>query len=228
MGIEQKITDLQRTSAEQTAASQALSQEVAGKMGEIDVHIEQASESFRSFIGRANGKYQQLIKTSGKVYGSHLVMYVDPPNYVDPADPSYKVGKSNGILLWRVGEGEDSKKVRPIGFQGRITLTRYGYEFYEVGEFRALRQYISYYLSIEEGLNVGLETMTYQGVEYLVLTSNMSGGGTVILDGLAAFSGAGYSGDTGGIKDNNFGRRVNTKDGSVYDELSPIATISYA
>ncbi|CAK2395058.1 Phage tail protein [Vibrio crassostreae] len=46
MSIEQKITDLQRTSAEQTAASQALSQEVAGKMGEIDQKVVEAKDSF--------------------------------------------------------------------------------------------------------------------------------------------------------------------------------------
>ncbi|KAB0300710.1 hypothetical protein F2Z80_16425 [Vibrio fortis] len=46
MGIEQKITDLQRTSAEQTAASQALSQEVAGKMGEIDKKVDESIAQF--------------------------------------------------------------------------------------------------------------------------------------------------------------------------------------
>ncbi|WP_102270657.1 hypothetical protein [Vibrio cyclitrophicus] len=50
MGIEQKITDLQRTSAEQTAASQALSQEVAGKMGEIDRSVKKAEDKFSEFM----------------------------------------------------------------------------------------------------------------------------------------------------------------------------------
>ena len=56
MGIEQKITDLQRTSAEQTAASQALSQEVAGKMGEIDQKVVEAKDSFDRWRGDVQAK----------------------------------------------------------------------------------------------------------------------------------------------------------------------------
>ncbi|MFA0036498.1 hypothetical protein AB4423_07105 [Vibrio chagasii] len=56
MGIEQKITDLQRTSAEQTAASQALSQEVAGKMGEIDQKVVEAKDSFDRWRGEVQAK----------------------------------------------------------------------------------------------------------------------------------------------------------------------------
>ncbi|MEZ8616001.1 hypothetical protein AB6D33_09120 [Vibrio splendidus] len=56
MGIEQKITDLQNTSAEQTAASQALSQEVAGKMGEIDQKVVEAKDSFERWRGEVQAK----------------------------------------------------------------------------------------------------------------------------------------------------------------------------
>ncbi|OEF42236.1 hypothetical protein OAE_15305 [Vibrio cyclitrophicus 1F289] len=62
MGIEQKITDLQRTSAEQTAASQALSQEVAGKMGEIDKDIKESKAKVDGYLASArseNAIYRQ-------------------------------------------------------------------------------------------------------------------------------------------------------------------------
>ena len=72
MGIEQKITDLQRTSAEQTAASQALSQEVAGKMGEIDQKVVEAKDSFDRWRGdvqakdiNGQGLYQSVIDLTG-------------------------------------------------------------------------------------------------------------------------------------------------------------------
>lgn len=62
MGIEQKITDLQRTSAEQTAASQALSQEVAGKMGEIDKDLKESKAKVDGYLASArseNAIYRQ-------------------------------------------------------------------------------------------------------------------------------------------------------------------------
>ncbi len=62
MGIEQKITDLQRTSAEQTAASQALSQEVAGKMGEIDKELKESKAKVDGYLASArseNAIYRQ-------------------------------------------------------------------------------------------------------------------------------------------------------------------------
>ncbi|MEZ8852244.1 hypothetical protein AB6E22_14235 [Vibrio cyclitrophicus] len=72
MGIEQKITDLQKTSAEQTAASQALSQEVAGKMGEIDQKVVEAKDSFERWRGDVQAKdingqsvYKSVIDLTG-------------------------------------------------------------------------------------------------------------------------------------------------------------------
>lgn len=62
MGIEQKITDLQKTSAEQTAASQALSQEVAGKMGEIDKGLKESKAKVDGYLASArseNSIYRQ-------------------------------------------------------------------------------------------------------------------------------------------------------------------------
>lgn len=72
MGIEQKITDLQKTSAEQTAASQALSQEVAGKMEEIDQKVVEAKGSFERWRSDVQAKdingqaaYSKVIDLTG-------------------------------------------------------------------------------------------------------------------------------------------------------------------
>ncbi|EDP60858.1 hypothetical protein [Vibrio sp. AND4] len=72
MSIEQKITELQRTSAEQTAASQALSQEVAGKMGEIDQKVIEAKDDFERWRGEVQAKdingqgtYKSVIDLTG-------------------------------------------------------------------------------------------------------------------------------------------------------------------
>ncbi|KIF50962.1 hypothetical protein [Vibrio owensii] len=208
-------------------SNRRLTETVEGKVGEIDQSVAAAQKTFDDFIKNADSKFQSLIKGSGKFYGSHDIMYVCPPVYVDPALESYKEGQYNGILLWRIGEGNDDKRIGSIGLQGDVILTRYGYESFQKGELRALRQYSSYYSFIESGLNVALETMTVDGIEYRVLTSNMSGGGTVILDGLLSFRGYGVSGDSGSIRDENFGRYVNTKDGSVYNHYAPIASLPY-
>ena len=66
MGIEQKITDLQRTSAEQTAASQALSQEVAGKMGEIDRRVKAGIENIEKQFTNIHGMTFKRVKVSWK------------------------------------------------------------------------------------------------------------------------------------------------------------------
>lgn len=72
MGIEQKITDLQRISAEQTAASQALSQEVAEIMGEVDQKVIEAKDSFDRWRGEVQAKdingqsdYKSVIDLTG-------------------------------------------------------------------------------------------------------------------------------------------------------------------
>ncbi|MDK9756738.1 hypothetical protein KIV40_15310 [Vibrio sp. D173a] len=72
MSIEQKITELQKTSAEQTAASQALSQEVAGKMGEIDQKVIEAKDDFERWRGEVQAKdingqgiYKSVIDLTG-------------------------------------------------------------------------------------------------------------------------------------------------------------------
>ncbi|AUI88163.1 hypothetical protein BS333_17540 [Vibrio azureus] len=72
MSIEQKITDLQTASAEQTAASQALSQEVIEKLGEIDQKFIEAKDSFERWRGQVQAKdihgqsmYQSMIDLTG-------------------------------------------------------------------------------------------------------------------------------------------------------------------
>lgn len=200
---------------------------VAGKMAQIDQKVVVAQTKFDNFIQAADSKFQPLINVSAKTYGSHLIMEVSPPDYADPAHVNYVAGSKNGILLWRIGNSNDSKRVRSIGLQGDILLTRFGYENYQKGAFRALRQYASYYSYIDSGLSVALETMTVDGIDYRVLTSNMTGGGFVLLDGFLSLVGDGYSGDSGSIRDQNFGRYVNTKDGSVYSGYAPIAYMPF-
>lgn len=208
-------------------ASNKLTGAVDSKLGEIDKSVSEANKKFDNFIANSDKKYQQVIKTSEKVYGQHIIMAVNPPNYVDPANADYKPGQQNGIILWRIGAGNDSMRVRPIGFQGDVVLTRHGYENYQRGQFRALRQYDQYYSYIESGISISLEVFTVGGIQYRALVSNMSGGGDVILSGLLAANGAGYSGDSGSIKDANFGRYVNTKDGAIYDRFAPLASLPY-
>ncbi|EAP93451.1 hypothetical protein [Vibrio splendidus] len=81
MGIEQKITDLQRTSAEQTAASQALSQEVAGKMGEIDKKTEDFKEEARNLA----------VDSLGDLFRCHIGLSRAPLERITPS-PSDDVG----------------------------------------------------------------------------------------------------------------------------------------
>ncbi|GJB12979.1 hypothetical protein KAM448_29070 [Aeromonas caviae] len=208
-------------------ASNKLTGAVDGKLGQIDKSVSDASKKFDSFIAGADKKYQQVIKTSGKFYGQHFIMDVNPPDFVDPAHANYKPGMQNGILLWRIGPGNDTMRVNPIGLQGDLILTRFGYENFQKGLFRAMRQYDQYYSYIESGLSVSLEVFTVGGIQYRALVSNMSGGGAVILSGLLSVSGAGNSGDSGSIKDANFGRYINTKDGAIYDRFAPLTSLPY-
>ncbi|EHU8077693.1 hypothetical protein KZN62_002679 [Vibrio cholerae] len=208
-------------------SNRRLAESVENKVASIDGAVANAQKKFDSFIQGADAKYQTVLSVSGKFFGAHNIMYVCPPIYVDPALDTYRRDMYNGILLWRIGDGNDNKRIGTIGFQGDVVLTRSGYETFQKGAFRALRQYSEYYSFIASGLNIALETMTVDGIQYRVLTSNMSGGGNVILDGLISFNGEGVSGDSGSIRDENFGRYVNTKDGSVYDKFAPLSLIPY-
>lgn len=220
MSLEQQVANL-------VEASNNLTGSVNGKLSEIDKAVTDAENQFNDFINSADAKFQTIIPTSNKYFGAHYVMSVSPPNYVDPANPDYKPGQVNGIVLWRIGSSNDSKRIRAIGFQGDLLLTRTGYEVYQKGVFRSLRQYDQYYAYVEDGISIALETMNIDGVDYRVLTSGMSGGGAVILDGFMAFDGRGAWGDSGSIRDDNFGRYVNTKDGAVYSNYAPIASQPY-
>jgi len=53
MTVEQQIADMQQASVEQTQASQALADEVAGKMGEIDSKVSQSQSDFESWKASA-------------------------------------------------------------------------------------------------------------------------------------------------------------------------------
>ncbi|GEM77191.1 hypothetical protein [Vibrio sagamiensis] len=64
MSIEQKITELQKTSAEQTAASHGLSQEVAGKMGEIDQRVKVGIENIERHFTNIDGMSFKRIRIS--------------------------------------------------------------------------------------------------------------------------------------------------------------------
>ncbi|MFS1491521.1 hypothetical protein BCT96_019460 [Vibrio splendidus] len=74
MGIEQKITDLQKTSAEQTAASQALSQEVAGKMGEIDKNVKESKAKVDGYVADHKGKIHPRSYTPNRLKNSQFEM----------------------------------------------------------------------------------------------------------------------------------------------------------
>ncbi|MGL4733908.1 MAG: hypothetical protein ACRCWB_02180 [Enterovibrio sp.] len=55
--ISEEITALKVAAAEQTAASQALAQEVAGKMAQIDAKVEGAQEEFKQFQVNTDANY---------------------------------------------------------------------------------------------------------------------------------------------------------------------------
>ncbi|MFA0643736.1 hypothetical protein AB4605_21125 [Vibrio cyclitrophicus] len=170
--------------------------------------------------------FQELVKTSGKVWGKHRLMSVSPPNFVDPAHADYKTGQRNGILLWPIGEPYDSIPLSyGFGFDGEVSATRTGYAKQVKGlKLICLRHYLSTYLSVgSENNTIGLKigTFDYMGKTYQTLISSFSGGGTVLLDGFVALRGK------AGFQDENFGRYINDKDNTVLDDFSPIVTVPY-
>ncbi|CAK3136931.1 conserved hypothetical protein [Vibrio crassostreae] len=103
MGIEEKITDLQRTSAEQTAASQALSQEVAGKMGEIDERVNIAESDFNkwksttSYVKKYSVTYAEQSKEVDRNTGNYnLIKLYTVTNAYSAINPWIHLGWSGG------------------------------------------------------------------------------------------------------------------------------------
>ncbi|MGF1888850.1 hypothetical protein L4D13_22310 [Photobacterium profundum] len=169
--------------------------------------------------------FQKLIKVQGKVHGVHYLMSVSSPVYTDPSKDSYKTNQSNGILLWKIGTVHDAQPIsHGLGFVGRIIGTRAGYSVEETGcEIKFIRQYDGTFKYLDDSQNsIGLKigTFDYNGETYQTLICNYSGGGSVLLDGFAALREC-------AIKDANFGRYINDKDGSVFDRYAPIATVQY-
>ncbi|WP_210499665.1 hypothetical protein [Vibrio crassostreae] len=169
--------------------------------------------------------FQRLVKTSGKVWGKHYLMGVSPSMYTNPSRPEYKQGQRNGILLWKVGANHDAKQIGyGLGFSGKIVGTRTGILVDETGcEIKVMRHWDRTYNYINDAENsIGLKvgTFDYNGETYQTLISDYSGGGAVLLDGFAALRDC-------DIKDDNFGRYINDRDGSVFDEFAPIATVQY-
>ena len=70
MTVEQKIADMQQASVEQTQASQALADEVAGKMGEIDAKSAESQQKIDDFIGSDFANRVNGVKD--------IIVYVDP------------------------------------------------------------------------------------------------------------------------------------------------------
>ncbi|MCG7551575.1 hypothetical protein [Pseudoalteromonas sp. Of7M-16] len=80
MSIEQRIADMEHAAAEQTAASQALSQEVSSKMGVIDSRLSHAQGVFESFVG---GEFDLNVYNAGV-----KSVFVDPLDGNDGNDGS--------------------------------------------------------------------------------------------------------------------------------------------
>ncbi|MBE8567709.1 hypothetical protein IQO30_21695, partial [Vibrio sp. OPT20] len=109
------ITDLQKTSAEQTAASQALSQEVAGKMGEIDKRVKVGIEDIESQFTNIHGMTFKRIKISWKYPSTGA-----RGSYATDAEEG---AKSAAILLFP----NDTGNLTPLKhMSGTISLLRGG------------------------------------------------------------------------------------------------------
>ncbi|MEK0158692.1 hypothetical protein WLQ65_05965 [Pseudoalteromonas piscicida] len=233
--VEQSVAQLQQTNAELVVASNELTSEVTSKlstinstvsekMGEVDSRMLQKEIQFSEFIAGADTRYQQQLHVSEKIFGLHHIMNFSAPVYANPDDPQYRPGSVNGIVLWQITDEANAKKVSPIGMQGSLTLCRSGYRNYQTGPVEIIRQYQGNYSSISTDLQIALETFEIDGIAYRVLTCHMSGGGAIVLHGLLALGGDGRSGDSGSIRDENFGRYVNTLDATVKDDFAPIST----
>ncbi|MEZ9047609.1 hypothetical protein AB6D99_20860 [Vibrio cyclitrophicus] len=171
-------------------------------------------------------KFQQVIKLSGKAWGKHHLMSVSPPNYANPEDEDYKPNQRNGILLWPIGAANDALEIPyGLGFEGVISATRTGWPRQVNGlKVMCMRHWVATYLSIgSDGNTIGLRfgTFDYMGKSYQTLVSDFGGGGNIMLDGFAALRG------NNGLRDENFGRYINDKDNTVFDDFSPIATVQY-
>lgn len=237
--VEQTVAQLQQTNAELVTASDALTNEVtsklsainstvAAKMREVDSRINHAVESaqseFSTFLTAGDKKYQPTLNAAGKHMTTIEVMAVSAPVYTDPNSETYIPTSVNGIVLWRIDDEDNAKRVRPIGVQGNFFFTRFGWEVYSAGTARIHRQYSSYYEVIDPTLPLQTTTMLINGVNYRVLTCTMSGGGNVLFNGLLSLGGEGYDGYTGSIRDENFGRYINTVANTVSDIFSPISS----
>lgn len=136
MGIEQKITDLQKTSAEQTAASQALSQEVAGKMGDIDRKVKVGIEEIESQFTSIGGMKFKRIKISWK--------YPSTGGRGSYASDAADGAKSAAILLFP-NDTDNLTSLKHIS--GTITLLRGGTGsngYIGFGDFLAHRAYAQF------------------------------------------------------------------------------------
>ncbi|MFA0546371.1 hypothetical protein [Vibrio splendidus] len=117
MGIEQKITDLQKTSAEQTAASQALSQEVAGKMGEIDKNVKESKAKVDGYLASArseNAIYRQSRNQSGMLTDGNLDFFSKNSKFA--INVSLYRTISSGIE-WNARDSEEQEILTSMGMK---------------------------------------------------------------------------------------------------------------
>lgn len=86
MGIETELAKLQASSAEQTAASKSLQEEVSGKIGEINSALSAAQKTFNDFI---SGDFSRNVNAA-----KSAIVFIDP---IDGDDSNSGLNSANCI-----------------------------------------------------------------------------------------------------------------------------------
>ncbi|KFE94885.1 hypothetical protein [Vibrio parahaemolyticus] len=168
MSLETEVQELTKATNEQTAVSQALAQEVAGKMGDIDKKVSDAEKKFNDFV---SGDFDENV-------GSALTLevHIDPISGNDTND-----GSTSGVaiksserleqivkqaayqyVVVRIKSGTELILTKSIVAQYMITIVNYG-----DGQRAVLRQGLvsNATLRAEHVRFIGVDTYTYKAAE---------------------------------------------------------------
>lgn len=174
MSLETEVQELTKSSNEQTAASQALAQEVAGKMGAIDQKVAAAEKEFQDFI---SGDFDKNVISSLSVD-----IYINPENGNDANDGSNsaKAIKSSSRLYDLVSRANyeyvtirvfaGTELILTNGIRSSSTLT---FTWYGSGERPTLRQGSVSYVQLNT-LKLrffDIDVYTYKAVENEAITN---------------------------------------------------------
>lgn len=211
-------------SVEQTVASQALAQEVAGKMGEIDATLTQASKEFEQFLVSHDDRLNPHFSRESYYIRGYMGVVGQTSNLATAISVA-------GYVLWTIPDYANGGRINNLGFEGEITIVRYGwtpiagpykivaradYDKETLGIKNAAGEYVKEYAGVK------FDTIMLNGTQTRIIIIERSGGGSALLDVIGHYGGSGHSGNKARALHDKFGYAVSRQaDGSYTLNTDP-------